>query len=805
MGWALSLVFFAFMFSLPLLTLTAPERASALESASCPAGTTLRWAQAGGGWLPWFNWQCVNESSGSAVTATWADVDSCPAGQKEQDAGNGSGIQGGTICVPDNTPTDTYSKITCAGTWDKLSSPVTCFWRGSLSFIGSGLVWLVSWVVVVAGMLFNWAIKVTVLDFTGLFYTAAVNQAVADVWTNIRDLANILIIGLFVFIAISIILGLQEFGQKKLIARVIIVAILINFSFLFTQIAINTSNFFASQIIAGKAQQLPITNTAASVAFSGSAPSSSGLAGEFLKFAGAETFGDTWNALSKVAENNQSAWVALLHGIVVATLLLVAAATLFYGAFLLLARGVVLLFLLMTSAFAFATYLSPTMADSDYGFKGWKNQLLRNMILAPAMMIFLWATLKISAQLAAKNGTLGSLIADPKAEAGIGALFSYFLIIGMLFGALKLSSSLAGATGRLALNSTGIAGGLSSMAGAFVGRNSIGRFAAKREHDQYAAAKDYTKKALSAEDPRERARYEALAQRATRSGALAGSMAKKTFDFRNTGAGALLGKTGVPKTLSEGTKQNYADIAHKAAEDAAKQAGKVALKGDDIKEIAKERAKQTMGDVEGSHDAAAQQVKTVREEMRQIREQGERTASEHDRTVRETREHQQNLEREQAATTDAAHRDDLQRQIRSAGERIDAARRSAESARNTASAEVARMMPDLRIKESQAKDAKSRLTDFNAEVKTRASEVQGENLKIVAKTARDSVGNIYQRSLYKATGIGDGFIRHEAEVAATSRAKIKDKAEARAAIDKYNKANDHAPAPAAGSAGATPH
>jgi hypothetical protein len=100
-----------------------------------------------------------------------------------------------------------------------------------------------SWLVTAAGMFFNWSIKVTVINFTGLFYTPAVNEAVGQVWTNLRDLANIFIIGLFVFIAISIILGLQEFGQKKLIARVVVVAILINFSFLFTQIAINASNF----------------------------------------------------------------------------------------------------------------------------------------------------------------------------------------------------------------------------------------------------------------------------------------------------------------------------------------------------------------------------------------------------------------------------------------------------------------------------------------------------------------------------------------------------------------------------------
>jgi CBS domain containing-hemolysin-like protein len=71
------------------------------------------------------------------------------------------------------------------------------------------------------------------------------------VWMAFRDLANILIIGIFVFIAISIILGLEQFGQKKLIARVLIIAILINFSLLFSKIIVDVSNLVAFQFYKG--------------------------------------------------------------------------------------------------------------------------------------------------------------------------------------------------------------------------------------------------------------------------------------------------------------------------------------------------------------------------------------------------------------------------------------------------------------------------------------------------------------------------------------------------------------------------
>jgi hypothetical protein len=70
-------------------------------------------------------------------------------------------------------------------------------------------------------------------------------------------------------------------------------------------------------------------------------------------------------------------------------------------------------------------------------------------------------------------------------------------------------------------------------------------------------------------------------------------------------------------------------------------------------------------------------------------------------------------------------------------------------------------------------------------------DVEKNNIEQVEKTARELVGNRFQQALYKATGVGDKFILHEASVAATSRAKIKDKAEEKKKIDAYLKP-DHA-------------
>ena len=106
---------------------------------------------------------------------------------------------------------------------------------------------LSSLILSIAALLFNWLVDHTIIQF-GTTYTDAVKKAVETAWTAFRDIANILIIGIFTFIAISIILGLKEYGQKKMIAHVLIIAVLINFSLLFTKMIIDGSNYTATQV-----------------------------------------------------------------------------------------------------------------------------------------------------------------------------------------------------------------------------------------------------------------------------------------------------------------------------------------------------------------------------------------------------------------------------------------------------------------------------------------------------------------------------------------------------------------------------
>lgn len=347
--------------------------------------------------------------------------------------------------------------VVCYIAWNNMSAlmnPV-CWGRAIGSVIGGAAVYIASWFLTISGVLFNWVLNLTVAQF-GDFMTKSVIEAITTAWTAFRDISNIIIIGMFTFIAISIILGLQEFGQKKLIAHVLIIAILINFSLLFTKMAIDASNFVALQFYNAALNQTIASGGATATAANSitqqgigncDAKDKSqcyGIAGAFMDYAGVSGFGDTAQAIRKLADSSDNGFVALLFAAFTSILFLGAAAILFYGTFLLVSRGVLFIFLMAVSSLAFASYLVPVWNKSNYGFGAWKDSLLKNALLAPLMIMFLWMTLNVANAMKIKGGTLGNLLAKPTSTLDINALFGYIVVLGLLFISFRLSSHLAG-------------------------------------------------------------------------------------------------------------------------------------------------------------------------------------------------------------------------------------------------------------------------------------------------------------------------------------------------------------------------
>ena len=335
-----------------------------------------------------------------------------------------------------------------------------------LSWLGSWFLAFGAMILRLAGTLFDNLVSHIVVGFRNSLDTLRITPAIAEAWSIFRDFSNILIIGIFTFIAVSIILGLKEFGQKKLIANVLIIAVLINFSLLFTKMIIDASNFAAFAIYKQMAAQ----------------PETFDIAQAFLTpMKITSIWNDSGEATKKVLKETGSGYQAFFFGFVGGAMLLATAGVILYGCFLIAARGVLLIVLMLTSALAFATYLLPNLANSTYGWKEWWKTLINAAIFAPLLMLLLSISLAIvSAAGAVAQTPIGSVVSDPRQQLSGDSwttILLYIIGVGTLFFSFRLASSFAGKISgfNIAALAPAVALGLGSRFAGILGRQTIGR------------------------------------------------------------------------------------------------------------------------------------------------------------------------------------------------------------------------------------------------------------------------------------------------------------------------------------------
>lgn len=667
------------------------------------------------------------------------------------------------------------------------------FFISFMAAIISLLVTLLQW----ADAALNFAIQNTIVDFQTWF--TKLQDPIVKAWTIFRDLSNILIIGLFVFIAISIILGLQEYGQKKLIARVIIVATLINFSFLFTTIVINTSNMLATAIVNTMPQ-----NT-------GTAPDTvKGIGDQFVKYMGVTSAFDTRNMLFTVYNNPQSSLMGVItYSFFAGIFVVIATGVFLYGALLLFSRFIILaVILLPLSALAFGLAIVPSLQEGAWG--RWWQSLLRNSFLAPIMMLFMLIALNLAiatngATVAARGVSFADFINNPAKSSLWEFFFGYIIIIGALFGGMYIASKLAtGAAGRLASVSAGSLIGAGAGVGGWAGRRVIGRAADIRASNKGDEAKELAKTIARKQALGDMSwkSDQAKLEKVLRQKAFATSLAKSTFDLRNTSAGGLLKKTGAASTLTEGTKKNYADTAHHEAMDAAKAAVAAAVGKDDAKKIAQEVHADDKTHLEAEHDNAQFDSRRSKEALDAARRASQADLERDKQEIEDAETRKKDISASLPGASAAERRNLLNEMGRQTQRITDAKART-----RTTMANLQPLEDALRRSEDKLKDTKQSLRDFSKTVDATAEKIAKEQSEMVADVASRNVGGY----LGRATGIRDAQVVHHAREIAGKRYKIKDKAEAREALKSYSAKDDHAApsggggAAAGGAAGAAHH
>jgi hypothetical protein len=331
----------------------------------------------------------------------------------------------------------------------------------AFSWAGAILVFFFTRITWFANELFNQSINISVRTFSSYANMPSVKVA----WSVIRDLVNMGFIFVLLYIAISTILGVGANDWKKLVPKLIIVALLVNFSMFFTRVVIDISNVTANQFYTSAAQGTTSSRTSAGVTFTGAPDVTTAL------FKNIKVFSTNWLTAKSIGEETDLSIKSVMAGgvltwrqVLVGTfgavaLALVAAFVLFTGAVLFIIRTLRLLFLIILSPFAFFFLILPKTAS--YAGK-WFKALMDDATFAPAFLIMIYAVTKITQEIGGAGKT------------DDGSVIFFLLIMGLLLGAIIVAKALGAAGAKGAEKFVRSAG---NLAGGFLGRNTVGRLA----------------------------------------------------------------------------------------------------------------------------------------------------------------------------------------------------------------------------------------------------------------------------------------------------------------------------------------
>lgn len=330
------------------------------------------------------------------------------------------------------------------------------------AIIGYGLFYVpTSLVLMAGGTIFDAFIALSLDNFL-------LNQPfVKTTWGTVRDLANLVFILVLLWIAISTILNLGGVQLKQAVVNVVIIALLINFSYFFTRVVIDASNVVAFEFYSAiGAGQVSMGNHINGVTEYRISEKIVGAVSP-QKLLSPETF-TAWSEKND-ASKGYLFFLFLLGGVIN----LVLAYVLFYAGFLLLGRVIAFVFLIIAAPLAFISYALPRGGS----FTGsWWNQLLNQALVAPVFLFFLYVIVQLAgAGLTMFNTGVGGSITSNFTDILTTILLKASIVVVALMIALSKTKSLSGSAGQWATKAGTVAFGTALAGTALVGRHTFGQ------------------------------------------------------------------------------------------------------------------------------------------------------------------------------------------------------------------------------------------------------------------------------------------------------------------------------------------
>jgi len=321
------------------------------------------------------------------------------------------------------------------------------------------------------GLMFDYAFRQTVTEF-GCWLTTQCGDGSASgqiggivdgLWRVIRDLFNIVFIFSLVWIGLRLILFSDDNSTKKAIGSLIGAALLVNFSLYIAKLIIDISNYTALQIHTAMTSQVTgqFGNNFFALNDTGS------ISGSFMEVLDI----NTWFSSTPGGEGIGT---SIILGLMTFIFLCYLGFIFLYGAFMLMARFIALIILLIFSPVMFLGWVLPQFKTFS---SRWTAMFLGYSFYIPAYVFLLYMSLFILIQFSGTQsggGYAESLSSGERfTEDTVTLFYVFFLAMGLLYASTKVASAMskAGAGAAMSIASTGATklSGLSSASNIALG------------------------------------------------------------------------------------------------------------------------------------------------------------------------------------------------------------------------------------------------------------------------------------------------------------------------------------------------
>jgi hypothetical protein len=335
------------------------------------------------------------------------------------------------------------------------------------NFVTTLVGWLFALVISMMGLFLMLLIRV-------LVYVASI-QSFIDVaavtlgWSMVRDLANMFFIVILLIIAFATILRIEKYNYKKWLPKLILMAVLINYSKMICGVLIDIAQVIMLSFV-NSFKSIGGTNVTTMLGIR-----------DWQKFGGGGTMDQVGIGNWEIVAGYFLAFIYVVVSIVViGTMIMV-----------LVMRIVMIWIYVVLSPLAFL--LSSFPGGEGYAQKWW-TQFTQNLVVGPVLAFFIWLSFTVVSPTTQGTAVFGEN--SPRFEPGSDEMMSddfgkgdlmiqFIVSIGLLIGGLKVSQEIGGAAGSLAgkgmarLNKMSLAAqkgavGAGKATGKFAGRQALG-------------------------------------------------------------------------------------------------------------------------------------------------------------------------------------------------------------------------------------------------------------------------------------------------------------------------------------------